>query len=309
MSLTLADIGVADALLPYRSQRWDNGGHEQHYLDEGSGEPLVMVHGNPSWCFLWRNAIGALRSDYRCIAPDHIGCGLSSRPTDADYAFTFERRVADFGRFMDHLALDRPVTIVAHDWGGMISMAWAVQNPGRVGRICLFNTGAFPNPHIKRLPWQLWLVRNTPIGAALVSGLNAFAVGAAYTAVTRKALTPELRAAFVAPYAKRESRLATLRFVQDIPLAADDRGYGLVAATGAGLKQFAATPVFLGWGLKDFVFDESFLKTFEQAWPQAEVHRVADGGHYVLEDAGDELLPLLADFLRRSAPVTGSAAP
>ena len=152
MSLMLADIGVADALLPYRSQRWDNAGQEQHYLDEGSGDPVVMVHGNPSWCFLWRNAVAALRSDYRCIVPDHIGCGLSSRPTDAEYEFTFERRVADFGRLMDHLAFDRPVTIMAHDWGGMISMAWAVQNPGRVGRICLFNTGAFPNPHIKRLP-------------------------------------------------------------------------------------------------------------------------------------------------------------
>lgn len=309
MSLTLAGIGVPESLLPYRSLRWQNGGHEQHYLDEGSGDPVVMVHGNPSWCFLWRDVVGALRATHRCIVPDHIGCGLSSRPAETDYAYTFEQRVADFGRFMDHLGLDRPVTIVAHDWGGMISMAWAVQHPERVGRICLFNTGAFPNPHVKRLPWQLWLVRNTPIGAALVSGLNAFAVGAAYTAVTRRPMTPELRAAFVAPYAKRENRLATLRFVQDIPLLPSDRGFALVAATGEGLRGFADTPVFLGWGLKDFVFDEDFLRTFERAWPHAEVHRIADGGHYVLEDAGDELIPRLVAFLERSRPVPGRSAP
>lgn len=309
MSLTLAGIGVAEHLLPYRSLRWDNGGHEQHYLDEGSGEPVVMVHGNPSWCFLWRGLVGALRGTHRCIVPDHIGCGLSSRPSEPDYAFTFEQRVADFGRFMDHLALEQPVTIVAHDWGGMISMAWAVRNPERVGRICLFNTGAFPNPHLRRLPWQLWLVRNTPVGAALVSGLNAFAVGAAYTAVTRRPMTSELRAAFVAPYAKRENRLATLRFVQDIPLLPTDAGYGLVAETGEGLRMFAATPVFLGWGLKDFVFDEDFLRTFERAWPQAEVHRVADAGHYVLEDAGEELIPKVVEFLARTKPAPGSAAP
>jgi haloalkane dehalogenase len=293
----IEDIGVSRSLMPYHSRFVDNGGFRQHFIDEGSGPPVVMVHGNPSWCFLWRDLIGGLRDGYRCLAVDHIGCGLSEKPGDGAYPFTLARRVEDLGRWIDGLDLKEPITLVAHDWGGMIAMAWAVQNPGRVGRIALFNTAAFPNPYVTRLPWQLWLVRNTPVGAWLVEYANAFAVGAAWTAVTRRRLPPEVREAFVAPYRRREDRLATLRFVQDIPLGPGDAGYDIVLGTERLLPVFSRTPVFVGWGLRDFVFDKRFLERFKAHWPHAEVMEFADSGHYVLEDRHEDLVPAVRRFL------------
>lgn len=274
-------------------------GLSMHYLDEGQGDPVVMVHGNPSWCWLYRDLVGALKSRYRCLVPDHIGMGLSDRPDDARYAYTLDSRVADFSAFMDKMLPTGPVTLVMHDWGGAIASAWAVRNPERVRRMVVFNTAAFPMLTDKRLPATLKLVRNTRFGAFLVERFNAFAVGATHMGTVRT-LPASLRAAFVAPYDTPYARRATLRFVQDIPLTESDRAYATIAATGKGLHALADKPTMILWGLRDFVFDRDYFDEWCARFPRAEAIAFADAGHYVIEDARDTILPKVDEFLART---------
>jgi len=284
---------------PFDSHFLDIGGLKYHYLDEGEGDPVVAVHGNPTWSFYYRELVKELRGDHRVVAPDHIGCGLSDKPGDDRYPYTLSRRVEDFSRLMDELGLEG-VNLVLHDWGGMIGLAWAVQNPERVKRLVILNTAAFPLPESKPFPWQLWLVRDTPFGSLMVRGLNAFSRGAAHVACTRKKLSKTMRDAYCAPYDSWTDRIATLRFVQDIPLRPDDSGYDIVSDTAARLEVFRDRPVLICWGDKDFVFDHHFLAVWQKVYPDAEVHRFADCGHYILEDASEEIIPLVRRFLAES---------
>jgi cis-3-alkyl-4-acyloxetan-2-one decarboxylase len=123
-----------------------------HYLDEGRGETLVMVHGNPTWSFFFRRPVTALREHYRVIVPDHIGCGLSDKPGADQYDFRLQSRVADLGALLDHLQPEGPVTLIVHDWGGMIGLAWALDHLDRVGRLVLMNTAGFFPPATRRSP-------------------------------------------------------------------------------------------------------------------------------------------------------------
>jgi haloalkane dehalogenase len=268
------------------------------YQDEGQGDPVVMVHGNPTWSFYFRDLMAGLRDRYRVIAPDHIGCGMSDKPGDDRYDYTLASRVEDLETLLEHLGLRENITLVLHDWGGMIGMAWASRHPERVRRLVVLNTAAFLLPPGKALPWQLRLVRNTPLGPLLVRGFNAFSRGLVRDCVM-KPLRPEVRNAYLAPYDTWAHRIAVLRFVQDIPLRPGDRAYDLVRSVMDGLERFRSVPLLICWGQKDFVFDDAFLQEWQRRFPKAEVRRFPDAGHLVLEDAGDEILPLVRDFLQR----------
>jgi haloalkane dehalogenase len=284
-------------LYPFESHFLDVRGARMHFLDEGRGEPVVMVHGNPTWSFYYRGLVRALRDDHRTIVPDHIGCGLSDKPGDDRYDYTLDRRVDDLEALLDHLGLTSDLTLVLHDWGGMIGMAFASRHPERVKRLVILNTAAFLLPAGKRLPRSLWLCRNTPLGALLVRGFNAFSRGAVRYCAMRK-LEPAVRAGYLAPYNSWSNRIAVLRFVQDIPLSPGDRSYATVRGVQDGLERFRDVPMLICWGEKDFVFDGDFLAGWEQRFPEAEVYRFPAAGHFVLEDAGAAIVPLVRDFLR-----------
>jgi haloalkane dehalogenase len=283
---------------PFTSRHLDRSGLRYHYLDEGHGEPVVMLHGNPTWSFYYRNLVLGLRDMYRCIVPDHIGCGLSDKPDDSRYEYSLRRRVTDLEALLEYLDLRDNLTLVLHDWGGMIGTALAHRHPEWIKRLVILNTAAFPLPEAKRLPASLWWCRLPGIGPLLVRGLNAFSRGAVRFCA-RRPLSPGVRAGYLAPYDSWRNRIAVLRFVQDIPLKPGDRGFDLVQDVADGLHRFAALPMLICWGEHDFVFDHHFLDEWRRRFPAAEVHRFADAGHFVLEDAGDEILSLIHDFLRR----------
>jgi len=285
-------------LYPFTSRWFQQGSLKQHYLDEGQGKPVVMVHGNPSWSFYYRELVRDLRSDHRAIAVDHIGCGYSDKPGDDEYEYSLQRRVDDLGRLIESLELDQKITLVVHDWGGMIGMGWAVDHPEMIERLVILNTAAFHLPPTKKMPWQLSLGRDSKLGALLVRGFNAFSYGATYLAV-KKPMTAEIRAAYTEPYDSWDHRIATLRFVQDIPLRSGDRGYDLISRTAEKLKVFTDTPTLIAWGLKDFVFDHKFLDEWKNYLPKAEIHEYPDAGHYVLEDEKDRIVPLVRAFIDR----------
>ncbi len=268
------------------------------YLDEGprDGEVIVMLHGNPSWSYYWRHLVLGLKDRYRCIVPDHIGMGLSDKPADRDYRYTLQSRVEDVTRLLDTLGIDGPVTLAVHDWGGMIGFGWALSHEAQVRRLLITNTAAFPLPAAKPLPWQLKLGRDMKLGALMIRGFNAFSAGAARDGVVRK-MPVDVRRAYEAPYDSWANRIATLRFVQDIPLREGDPAWTLVSSAAKRLHTYADRPAFIGWGLRDFVFDHHFLEGFRSALPQAEAHAFEDAGHYVLEDKHEVLVPAMRRFL------------
>jgi haloalkane dehalogenase len=275
----------------------DRGGLRYHYLDEGQGEPVVMVHGNPTWSFYYRGLVEGLRASYRTIVPDHIGCGRSDKPDDSRYNYTLESRIADLEALLDRLGLDGGLTLVVHDWGGAIGLGYATRHPGRVARLVILNTAAFHLPKTKAFPWPLRLCRDAPPGAFLVRGLNAFCRGTARIGCTRRPLPRDLRDAYCAPYDSWEHRIAVHRFVQDIPLRPGDRAYAPLTRIQDGLAALAGVPALIAWGMKDFVFDHHFLDEWIRRFPRAEVHRFARAGHLVLEDEAEQVVPLVRSFL------------
>lgn len=286
---------------PFTPQRFEvRPGLSMSYLDEGprDGEVVVMLHGNPSWSYYWRNLVSGLSDRYRCIVPDHIGMGLSDKPSDDRYDYTLQSRVDDVVALLRHLGITGPVTLAVHDWGGMIGFGWALSHADQVKRLVITNTAAFPLPQAKPMPWQIALGRDWKFGAFIIRAFNAFSGGASYLGVKKK-MPADVRRAYVSPYDSWANRISTVRFMQDIPLGPGDKAWALLEEAGRRLPEFADRPALLGWGLQDFVFDKHFLAGFRAALPQADVHAWDDAGHYVLEDKAAELVPLIRDFLER----------
>jgi haloalkane dehalogenase len=291
------EFGFSMTDYPFQSHFLDLKGIRYHYLDEGAGEPIVMLHGNPTWSYYYRRLVLNLRDSYRTIAPDHIGSGLSDKPDDSHYCYTLATRVNDLEALLKHLRLDSPLTLILHDWGGIIGMAYASLHPERIKRLIILNTAAFHLLPGKRLPWSLRLFRLPLFGAILARGLNAFCLGAAKHCCSRQPMPAEVRDAYLAPYNSWKNRIAVHRFVQDIPLRPGDACFDLVSEIQNGLSRFRSLPMLICWGEKDFVFDKDFLAEWQRHFPQAEIHRFPDAGHYVLEDASKEIVPLVRQFL------------
>jgi cis-3-alkyl-4-acyloxetan-2-one decarboxylase len=284
------------SLYPFASHEIRLGGRRYHYLDEGDGPVLLMVHGNPTWSFYWRELVKAFRPRYRVIVPDHLGCGLSDKPRWPTYSFRLADRIADLGQLIDHLGLER-ITLVAHDWGGAIGMGAAAAAPQRFARLVLLNTGAFRS---RECPWRIRICRTPLLGRVAVQGLNLFARAALRMAIgKRERMTPAVRAGLLAPYDSWQHREAVFRFVKDIPLSPRHPSHATLSDVEAGLAKFRNHPVCLIWGMKDWCFTPRFLDRFLDFFPQAEAHRLDDAGHYVVEDAYERIVPLMEQFFEK----------
>ena len=292
-------------LYPFSSHYHEvRDGLKLHYLDEGSPDapPVLMLHGNPTWSFYYRNLVQALSSQFRCIVPDHIGCGLSDKPGDDKYDYRLASRIEDIETLINHLEISQPLTLVVHDWGGMIGYAWAVQRPDLISKLVIMNTAAFPIPEDKRMPPALSLVRDLKFGQYLTTRFNAFSAIAARVGF-KKPVTKAIREAYKLPYDTPANRIATARFVQDIPLSDKDPGFDILQRTAEQLQLLADKPCLIAWGEKDFVFDAPFLNKWLHYFPDAEVHRYSDCGHYILEDGGPGLIATIKKFIESPAAV------
>lgn len=284
---------------PFKSNFLNINGFNFHYLDEGAGEPLLMVHGNPTWSFYFRALIKNFSTHYRVIVPDHIGCGLSQKPEETQYGFRLQDRVQDLTTLMNHLKLDQKVTLILHDWGGMIGLAWAMDHACQVGRIIIMNTAGFFPPNAKAIPWRLRFIRSGGrIMERAVLKLNLFARAAIYMA-PRKRLPPHIKAGLLAPYDTPRNRLATLKFVLDIPLQRTDPSGEIVARVEENLHRICQGAVLILWGAHDFVFDNDYFNMWRQRLPHAEAHFFRDAGHYLVEDIPNRLTVLIRQFLHK----------
>ncbi|MFQ5483110.1 MAG: alpha/beta fold hydrolase [Nitrospinaceae bacterium] len=282
-------------LYPFASNFLDLGPHRLHYLDEGEGETLLMLHGNPTWSFYYRTLVQGLRHQNRCIVPDHMGCGLSDKPQD--YPYTLSTHIDNLEKLVLELGLD-DITLVLHDWGGAIGMGFAFRHPEKVRRCVVFNTAAFLS---SRIPWRIDVCRNPILGPLAILKCNAFAGLGTWMASRRRGrMTQRVRQGYLGPYQTPADRIAHLRFVQDIPLTAEVPSHAVVKDMQSRLEEFRDRPFLIIWGLQDFCFDQHYLDRWQRYFPEAEVHTIADAGHYVVEDAYEEIIPFIIEFLRRN---------
>ncbi len=269
-------------------------GATMSYVDEGprSDSAVLMVHGNPTWSYYYRHLVAALRDTRRCVVPDHIGMGFSEKPEDYDY--TLATRINDLEALVGRLGL-KSIDLVVHDWGGAIGFGFAGRHARLVRRIVILNTAAFPS---ERIPGRIAVCKARPLGPWLVRGLNGFAWPATWMAMGRRSLSADEKRGYLLPYDSWANRVAVSGFVQDIPMSPRHPTWATLAAVAAGIEQFGDRPALIVWGGRDFCFDGSFLAEWKRRLPAAAVHRLADAGHYVLDDAREDVVPRVATFLR-----------
>lgn len=269
-------------------------GYNLHYLDEGKdlGIPTLFLHGNPTWSFLYRRLILSLREHGRCIAPDHIGCGLSDKPSFPDFAYDLRSHGNNIRDLVNHLGIDR-FSLVLHDWGGAIGLSAFRNEPERVHKLVVMNTAAFPSDDV---PKRISICRIPIIGSLLVRGLNGFAGPATFMAV-KKPMKPEIKSAFLHPYDNWRNRVAVWRFVKDIPKEKNHPTRSLLQETADSLVHYKDTPVLACWGMRDFCFHGGFLKEWRHFMPHLVAQEFENSGHYLLEDDYDGCRSKIEPFL------------
>ncbi len=261
----------------------DPEGHPRtwHLLDNGD-EPVhgtvLCVHGNPTWSYLWRGLLAAAPPGWRVVAPDHLGMGFSER---TDEPRTVDQRVADLGTLTTALGVDGPVVTVGHDWGGIISLGWALAHRDQLLGVVLGNTAVAqpPGDHGPPLIRLAHLPGLRPLGCVATP---IFVRGT--TALSHPALPREVRDALALPYATAARRRAVGDFVADIPFSPGHPSYDAVAELAEGVRGLDV-PALMFWGPRDPVFGERYLADLKERLPQARVHRFEGASHLVTEDA------------------------
>lgn len=265
-----------------------------HYLDEGSGPIVLLVHGNPTWSYYYRNLVTCLSKNFRVIVPDHLGCGLSDKPDR--YEYTLDNHIANLGALLDHLQADT-VSMVVHDWGGAIGLGQIEQSGRELERLVLLNTAAFRS---RRIPFRISVCRWPLVGRLLVQGGNGFARAAVYMAVTKK-MDRRIAAGYLKPYDNWHNRRAIHAFVKDIPLQPNHRSYARLVRIEKSLARLREnrTPVSILWGGQDFCFNDHFYEQWRQRLPDSEYQYFEKWGHYILEDGRGRIEPIIEEFLLR----------
>ena len=277
---------------PFASHLFEQlGGALMHYVDEGTGPVILMLHGNPTWSFYYRELVKKLSaSGFRCIIPDHIGCGLSDKPQD--YSYTLARRIDDVERLIDYLGI-KSFSLIVHDWGGAIGCGLAGRRPAALEKLTLLNTAAFRS---KRIPARIAAVKVPLMGEAIIRGLNGFAGPAAVMSV-KTPLAPAVKRGLLWPYRSWKNRVAVWNFVKDIPLGPKHSSYEALKEVEEGLERIKDKPVQIVWGGRDFCFNMHFYHRWLAFFPNASKHLYEGYGHYVLEDGKDEITRVIASHL------------
>jgi pimeloyl-ACP methyl ester carboxylesterase len=286
---------------PLTGRRWvETDGVRLHVVDEGSGDPVVMLHGNPTSSHLWRRFVPALvEAGYRAVAPDQLGFGRSEKPSDPR-AYSYERHVRHFAAVMDELRLD-DVTLVVHDWGGPIALAWAVEHPDRVRRLIVLNTVGWPPPSGRRLSLGYRVLAAPVVGDVLVRGAHAVVRYALLRALVTRPIPRQDRASYVEAHPSWASRAGILAAIRDsAEVVRGGPARDRLARVGARLDRLAVKPTLIVWGMRDPILKPSLLWRWRDRFPHAEVHELHDAGHFLQEDAHERVVPLIVEFLGRT---------
>ncbi|OGV50305.1 MAG: alpha/beta hydrolase [Lentisphaerae bacterium GWF2_52_8] len=288
----MPDISPIKDIYPFQPHYFKVRDYRMHYVDEGKGNPVVMVHGNPTWSFFYRGLITEFSRTNRVIAPDHLGCGLSDKPQDFEYRL--ETHIDNLENLILSLDLEK-ITLIVHDWGGAIGMGFAVRHPQRIRSLIITNSAAFS---MKRIPLRIDFCRIPKLGEFLIRRLNLFSLAALRMAVVNP-LDEKTKKGYLLPYDSYENRIAVSRFVEDIPMHPEDPSYEVLLGAEHGLWMFREYPVALVWGMRDWCFSPAFLQRWCLYYPQAEVLPLESAGHYLLEDQPGKIIPFLRNFFEK----------
>jgi haloalkane dehalogenase len=298
-SSALAAVGRAHTFggtWPYEPRWLETDGVHLHYVDEGSrnGEPVVMLHGVPTWSYLYRRFIPPLvEHGFRAIAYDQLGFGRSDKPAATD-AYTLERWIRHLDALVDELELEK-ITLVMHDWGGPVGLGWAVDHVERVKRLVLFNTGTGAVDE-GPAPLGYALLRAPLLGDVLTRGANAFRFALLYAAD----LDDDAKAAYAKPHPSWKTRAGLAKAPRMLPFDSGNPSREIVRHTVDELGRLYAKPKLVVWGMKDPVLRPHILKNLRQRLGQAEVRELRDVSHFVQEDAPDDAIRYVLEFLERT---------
>jgi haloalkane dehalogenase len=302
-----------DGTWPYQPHWFSTPEGRLHFVDEGprAGPPVVLVHGNPTWGYLFRNFIPPLvTAGFRVIVPDHLGFGRSDKPaaTAGPAVYEVESHAKRLESLLDALDL-RDATLVPHDWGGPIGLFWAIRRPDRVRSLAILNSFAHRPAGSVRLPLPLRIFRMRGAGELFVQGLHAIVHGFLFRAgVThRQRLTPEVRQAYLAPHRSWSTRKAILALAREFPGGPTGRVADFEDRVHDGLAALASRSVWIAWGGRDAVLSREALALWRRDFAQAEVLWLPDAGHFLQEDAHELIVPALVAFLTSARSVQGLA--
>lgn len=279
---------------PFASHYLDLPMGRLHYLDEGAGDPIVMVHGNPTWSFLYRHLIKALSPAYRCIALDHIGFGLSDKPTGWSYLPT--EHAQNLETLIESLDL-KHITLVVQDWGGPIGLSYAINHPENVKRLVIMNTWLWP---VDKDWYYIAFSKFTggAIGRFLIRRYNFFARTIMRQSYGDKArLTEPVHRHYLRPLQNPAERKGCWVLPREIVGSTP-----WLDTLWRRKSRLATLPKLIVWGMKDIAFREQELRTWTQAFPEAEVVKLADVGHYVQDEGADALGRHVRQFLDTAVP-------
>ncbi len=283
---------VSNEMFPFKSRfATTPNGRQMHYVDEGAGEPIVFVHGNPAWSFEFRHLIAGLQSDFRCVAPDHIGFGLSSRSSRTEDHHP-SAHAENLASLLNELELDN-LTLFLTDWGGPIGLDFARRFPDRVSKLVIANTWCWPVD--RELHFRFFSsMMASPLGQYLIKRRNYFVNGVMPRAVGDKAvLSPEVMEHYRRAQPSPDDRAANAALPGHIVGATD-----WLSSIWNERSAFCAKPALVLWGSKDIAFRSKELDRWRSELSDAEVHEFADCGHFLAEEAPERILPLLHTFLK-----------
>lgn len=277
---------------PFRSRFLSTPEGSMHYVDEGEGEVLLFLHGNPTWSFMYRDLIRHFSSaGFRCIAPDYLGFGLSDKPAGVEYMPQLHAR--NVASLIEELGLN-DLTIVLHDWGGPIGMSYAVDHPANIRRLVVLNTWFWS---LKGKPSaELYtLILGGPIGRFLCRRFNAFPRFIMQLPFKRRKMTPDIHAHYTAPFPSPETRDGQWMFVRAVTGESD-----WLASIWEKHDALRDKPALLLWALDDPVFGPEYLERWTAAFPSHRLTTLPGVGHFVAEEASGDLIEPMASFLRET---------
>ncbi len=279
---------------PFKSHFLEIGDSKIHYVDEGQGEEtFLLVHGNPTWSFYFRELIKHYRTKFRVVAIDHMGMGLSDRPQE--YQYSLSHHISNLEKLIQTLDL-KQINLVVHDWGGAIGLGAAVRHPAVFKRIFISNTAAFEDQDI---PKRIAFCRQRFWGKLWTRGLNGFAYPATFMAA-KKPLHKDIRRAYLLPLQDYSSRVGVYGFLRDIPMKESDHSFKELKFIEKRLR-FLTCPKKILWGGKDFCFHEGFFKRWKQIYPEADAEYFPESGHFLFEDAPQECLASMDRFITETS--------
>ncbi len=287
-----------DGTFPFAPHYLDSNGFKMHFVDEGDGEPVLLLHGDPTWGYLWRQFIPPLAQHRRCIVPDQMGMGKSGTP-ESPYPYRLRHHIDNLEALLLHLDLQN-LTLVLHDWGGPVGLGVATRHPDRIKRLVLMNTWAFAPWPGGPFPRLIELIRSDR-GEKFVLEKNGYLEPALVgTTHHPEKLTKTILDAYRAPFPTPASRRALLCWSRDIPVHETDPSYAEMKRIEERLPDFNRTPTLLVWGMRDPVLTESVLRPWQQIYPHAITHEIDDASHFLQEDVPERIIHFIEEFFASS---------